>query len=758
MSVRGLFSFGGRPLRAFTLICIAMGLAAAGLIAWKTFRDLRPLPLSLSLDGSTVRKVRILDRKGIPLSTTYSNNWNLYDFAPLREIPPLLQQAFIESEDKRFYTHRGVDWPARFHALAQNARSFRAVRGASTITEQVTRMLHPRARTLWSRWLEGIEASRLEKRFSKQDILEFYLNQVPYARQRRGVVQAARLYFERDPDTLDVREMLALAVLVRSPSNLDLRGGKRSIESGLDRLAAKMKEHGSLTEAQYDSAVKGNLVLHESRPTVEAGHFVQHVSRSIQGGPGVGPALTTTLEASLQASAQRILDSRLKDLHSAEIRNGAVLVVDHRSDEVLAWVNGGGLTPSQSGGWIDAVTTPRQPGSTLKPFLYALALEMGWNAATLIEDSPLAEAVGSGLHNFHNYSRSYYGPLRLRVALGNSLNIPAVRTIQFTGTERFLERLRLLGIRSLSESSDFYGQGLALGDGEITLFELVQAYATLARQGEFRPLRTVLEPGGPAEGAHRVFSRETASIITDVLSDPEARRLEFGDGNILRFPVQTAVKTGTSSDHRDSWIVGFSHRYTVGVWMGNLDRHPTNGITGLAGPALVLRAVFAELNRYEEPQALEMSPDLVTVSICAESGLRAGPHCPAVQEWFERDRLSAGYCGLHEDKRREDLSKTYVQAGKSSGLRLLQPTPGLRLAMDPRIPDALEAFALTVPKRLRTKRIEWIIDGEVAGVTGSNVYRFLWPLSKGSHLARARIRQEDAEEAEETPEVRFYVE
>lgn len=731
-----------------------MGLA----LTWRTIRDLRPLPESLALGDAAVRKMKILDRSGIPLSVTYSNHWNLHDTVPLREIPELLRQAFIASEDKRFPEHCGVDWLARGHALLQNVMSLKSVRGASTITEQTVRMLHPRPRTLWSRWLEGIEAVQLERRFSKPEILEFYLNQVPYAHQRRGVVQAARLYFDRDPDTLNLREMLALAVLVRAPSSFDLRRTDRGVDGAVKRLAKLMQHRGVLTEDQYRSAVEGRLVLHEARLPVEATHFVQHLYRTGQEGLGPGTSLTTTLDASLQERVQRILDGRLKDLRSSEIRNGSVLVVDHRSNEVLAWVNGGGVTGASSSAWIDGVTTPRQPGSTLKPFLYALALEMGWSPSTLIDDSPLAEAVGSGLHDFHNYSHAYYGPLRLRDALANSLNVPAVRTIQFTGVERFLDRLRLLGFRSLTQASDFYGQGLALGDGEVSLYELVRAYAVLARQGEYRPLRLTIGPGNLSEPPRRIFGRGTASLIGDILSDPHARRLEFGDGNLLRLPVQTAVKTGTSTDHRDSWIVGFSSRYTVGVWMGNLDRSPTNGITGLAGPALVLRAVFAELNRYGEAAPLFLSPDLVTATICAESGLQAGPHCPGLQEWFEPGKAPGGPCPIHEREGQRGSGQVLAQANHSRDLRLQQPTPGLRLAMDPRVPDELEAFCLKVPGQLATSRIEWLVDGAVIGTTGPGVHQFPWPLSKGAHLARARVWRMDAADAEETAEVKFYVE
>ena len=201
--------------------------------------------------------------------------------------------------------------------------------------------------------------------------------------------------------------------------------------------------------------------------------------------------ITTSLDGRVQEKVRQILWNRLEALRSSDVGDGAALVVDNRTGEVLAWVSES-LSAGESQGWVDAVTVRRQPGSTLKPFLYALAMEMGWTAATLIEDSPLAEAAGSGLHSFHNYSRTYYGPLRLRVALGNSLNTPAIRTIQFTGTERFLQWLRSLGISGLNKSAEFYGHGLALGDGEVSLFELVQAYSVLARHGAFLPLRTLV--------------------------------------------------------------------------------------------------------------------------------------------------------------------------------------------------------------------------------------------------------------------------
>ena len=744
-------------------LCLIGCLAA--LFAWKTARDLRPMPATLLFGDSEVRKPQLVDRSGLSaLSISYQNRWSVQT-VPLHEIPALLRNAFIESEDRRFLSHGGVDWLARVHALAQDLRAMKGVRGASTITEQVVRMLHPRPRTVWSRWLEGIEAGRLEKRFSKSEILEFYLNQVPYGHQRRGVVEAARFYFDRDPATLNVKESLALAVLVRAPSGLDPKQRHKSLERRLSKLAAHMRDKGLLSEAQYRAALSEGFEFAHSRRVIEAPQFVQYVFNNA-GAEVLNSSgrITTSLDGRIQEKVRQILWNRLEALRSSDVGDGAALVVDNRTGEVLAWVSET-LSAGESQGWVDAVTVRRQPGSTLKPFLYALAMEMGWTAATLIEDSPLAEAAGSGLHSFHNYSRTYYGPLRLRVALGNSLNTPAIRTIQFTGTERFLLWLRSLGMSGLDKPADFYGHGLALGDGEVSLFELVQAYSALARHGAFLPLRTLSERHLPAGELTQVIGPATAAIIGDILSDPQARRLEFGEGHLLRFPVQTAVKTGTSTDHRDCWAVGFSDRYTAGVWMGNLDHRPTRGLTGAIGPALVLRAIFAELNREGETGPLSTGPSwagrgLQTLGICAVSGMLAGPGCPRVDEKFEPPKVPVEVCTLHSIGADIPVSKESTTLRKSpsscESVKMLQPTPGLRIAVDPRIPAELQAFAFRIPKKINPARVEWVLNGKPAGQTGKGEHQFLWPLSRGEYIAQARVWCSGQSRPVETPRWRSW--
>ena len=713
----------------------------AGVFIWKTMADLRPLPVSLSPDVSEIRKVQVTDRNYLPLTVTYQNRWNLHDHISLHDIPRFLQRAFVVSEDQRFYHHGGVDWPARIHAIFQNIKVLDSVRGASTISEQVIRMWHPRPRTLWSRWLEGIEAGRLEKKFSKNEILEFYLNQVPYAGRRRGVVQAARLFFDRDPDTLSTAEMLALVVMVRAPSRLDLRKNPDGLLQSVQQLADRLLTWGLLDQRRHGTIKAADLQIKSAPHPVRADHFVQYLHRrqpplNLRG----KGRLRTTLDAGLQRIVQTILDNRLKDLKDRGAQNGAVLVVDHQRSEVLAWVNSGAGMDEVSASWIDAVTTPRQPGSGLKPLLYALALEKGWTAATMVDDSPLSESVGRGLHAYHNYSRIHHGPVRVRQALGNSLNIPAVRAVQFVGVDEFLACLHELGIQSLQQHPDYYGDGLALGNGEISLLELVQAYTVLARQGNYRPLKYLMTEAPRPEETRRIFSAETASLIGNILSDPQARQLEFGNGGLLRFPIQTAVKTGTSSDYRDAWALGFNHRFTVGVWIGNLDHLATDGITGANGPALVLRSVLAELNRHQDSRPLYLSPRLVKTEICRDTGLKADAHCASLSEWFipgnepQNNTLSL-----------KDIKPVYLR----------HPTEGMQLAMDPRTPDDREVFVFRLANLPQNMSVDWYVnDLHVASTVAGECS---WQMQQGEHTVRARIWWDGSGQYQDTPDVSFMV-
>lgn len=730
--------FSTRFIKAAAVI---MALSAFALVL-KTLADLEPVPRSLIPDFSDSSRIRILDRYHRPLNITYQDQWNTHDYIPLYEIPEFLQQAFIISEDKRFYSHSGVDRIARLNAAWQNLKAMGGVRGASTIPEQVIKMLHPRKRSLWTRWLEGFEAQILEKFFTKAEILEFYLNEVPYASNRRGVVQAARLYFDRDLDTLSRKEMLSLAVMVRAPSRFDIRKDTNRITGRVTKLAGLFLKQGLIDKKTSEDILKENILIQNTGLAVDAGHFADYILENNSKSPGQAEGqIVTTLDSSMQSMAKTFLDNRIKILSAKGVKNGAVLIIDNRTREVLAWVVNGTRSKDIPGSWIDAVTTPRQPGSTLKPFVYALAIEKGWTAATVIDDSPLSEPVGTGLHAYNNYSRVNYGKLPLRQCLGNSLNIPAVKALQFAGVEDFLSRLHGLGMQSLQQPPDFYGDGLVLGNGEITLFELVQAYSALANHGIYSPLKVLPDVvSRPVEYPVRVFSPEAASLIGNILSDSGARSLEFGSGGVLNFPVQTAVKTGTSNDYRDAWSVGYNNDYTVGVWMGNLDRTAMDRITGAKGPAIVLRSIFAELNRNKDTRPLYLSPGLVRRDICRGTGMPADGECPAYSEWFIPGT------GPEPAVKNHDPENAVV---------MIQPSPGLRLAMDPRIPDDHESFMFILSGVRDNSRVEWYVDDRLEAVTESEKY--LWPMSKGNHTVMAKIFSEDNKQKSETQDVAFLV-
>lgn len=699
----------------YLLVCVAL---CAAVFAGATWACITPVSASLQNIQRQADTPRVTDRNGIALSVSYQNRWNVYDRVPLYALPPLLQNAFLTSEDKRFYAHGGVDWRARAGALWQDMRHARIVRGASTISEQVVRMINPRPRTFWSKWLEGLEAQALERGHSKAEIFEFYLNQIPYAANRRGVAQAARYYFNRDISTLSPKETLALAVLARAPSSYDLYKNAGKIDAAIDRLAAELEKQNLVSAAQYAAIKSEKFALQKPALPVEASHFVSYV-RSLA--RVTGHAIRTTLDAGLQAKVQGILDNRVRVLRHKNVHNAAALVVDWHTGDILAWVVAGAGDDDVPGNKIDAVTVPRQPGSSMKPLLYALALDDGWTPATIIDDAPLSEAIGTGLHRFRNYSNTFYGRITLREALANSLNIPALITINHVGVAKYLDTLHRLHFDSLDRGAHVYDEGLALGDGEVTLYEMVQGFTALADKGMFRPLRAVADMP-PALSEAQIYSPEAASLIGNILSDPWARRLEFGSHSVLDFTSQTAVKTGTSSDYRDAWVLGYNDRYVAGIWMGNLDQTPTDGITGSTGPALALRAIFAALNRRTPPHPLWLSPMLAQKNICVQDPKDAA-RCYMRTEYF--------------------APSTPVQTKPQKSARqyfdIVKPTDGLQIAVDPRIPQDSQKLAFTISGLRAGQTVDWIVNGTQAGTSGA---QFLWPVRRGRYALVAKVRED----------------
>jgi penicillin-binding protein 1C len=704
-----------------------------------TFIDLAISQPKISLNQPKQYHPVFTDRFGELLTVSYQNQLNNVSEVNLTEIPEVLIKALVLSEDQHFYKHHGVDWGARIHAIYELLKEKRIVRGASSLSEQVVRIVYPRERTFWSRWIQGWNAILLERRYSKQQLLEFYLNQVPYGARRRGIKQAASYYFGRDISTLNQRELLALVVILRAPEHLNPKRNSAGLNKRIDQLSRRLLESQQINRAQFELIALQSLEPTEYKSQIEAGHFVQYLRQTTPKSSGQS-MIKTTLDGTLQQQIQKALSVSLRRYKENQVAHGAVLVVDHQNGAVLAWVNDRSFSDTKEASQIDAITALRQPGSTLKPFVYATALENGWTAATEIEDLPFARQVGIGLHRYRNYSRNYHGNVRLRTALGSSLNIPAIKAAEFVGRDVLLNKLHQFSFFNLNRSADFYGEGLALGNGEVSLLELVQAYATLARSGSLIKISGIPVPSSLTN--QQVISEESASIITHILADPEARVLEFGRGGVLQFPNETAVKTGTSTGYRDLWALGYSSRFTVGVWMGNLDRSVTVGLTSSQGPAVLLRSVFALLERRWEGAKLPLKGELVWRKVCDIDQEKA-ERCHQIDELFNSKQQ------VIEQRNFEQVSP-----------QILVPSPGLVLAKDPRIPDQLEHLKLRLDNYHSVKHVAWFIDGTPIKAQSSDIHTGSWALEAGSHSVKALVELSKSEKEVVTIElgpVEFFV-
>jgi len=649
-----------------------------------------PLPEELRRPHAEA-SLQVVDASDRLLREVRASDGTRARFATLEELGPTAQHAILAAEDRRFYAHPGVDPIAVVRAAASALRHLHVVSGASTLTMQLARSVSPHPRTAFGKLREMILSLRIEASLSKNRIFEEYMNRVSFGPNLRGFAAASLAYFGKPPANLSVAEAAFIAALPRGPSLYARAQNRNLAEQRRNRVIDRMQAMASVDGASALRARTEPLRPGSLRPAFGAPHFVQGLVggalRHFQ--PGLSEALqkpatriATTLDGSLQAEAETALSATLNTLRGKQASAGSVVVVDNATGDVLAYVGSPDFFDDARLGQNDGARALRQPGSTLKPFLYALAIEkLGFTAATALPDIESHFSVPDGTFTPRDYDGKVRGPVRLREALGNSLNIPAVWTLSQLGVEPFYERLQKLGFDSLVEAPDYYGLALALGDGEVRLLDLAVAYATLARNGVHQPLRMVrrIEPTGgapielaPAPG-HRVMPALVSAQITDILRDPRARTASFGDRSVLDFPFPVAAKTGTSKGFRDNWVVGYTRAVTVAVWVGNFDGSEMENVSGISGAGPIFHAVMEAAMRQREPERETLAASvfggdthpgnvqagLRRVAVCALSGGLATADCPhAIHEWVANDALMES-CPFHER----------VQLHKSDGLR-----------------------------------------------------------------------------------------
>ena len=626
----------------------------------------------------------LLDRRGEIIDELRTDKYRRrLDWTSLQNISPALREAVVQAEDKRFCDHRGVDYRSMAAALGHGLAS-ESFRGASTITMQLASILDGDLKTkrgrrsIWQKEKQILNAWEIEKSWSKTEIFEAYLNLVTFRGELQGIAAASRGLYGKDPHGLNQSESLLLASLIRSPN--------ASSSELFKRVSHLNKAMGwNIGEEEIHSQVK-QIFLGPNLPRPRE-DLAPHVARHLLKGRPHGSTVASTLDSRVQRFAIDRMAHHLLSLRSQNMKDGAILVVENRTGDVLAYVSCSGEPLSAR--FVDGVQAKRQAGSTLKPFLYGLAFEQRiLTPASLLDDSPLDIAVISGVYQPRNYDSHFKGSVTTRVALASSLNVPAVKTLSLVGMEPFLNKLRRLGIKGLNESGDFYGPSLALGSADVSLWELTNAYRSLANEGIWSEC-SLISKENPLARENRVFSKEASFLISDILSDREARSITFGLENSLSTRFWTAVKTGTSKDMRDNWCIGYSRKYTVGVWTGNFSGEPMWNVSGITGAAPIWMEVMNFLHQNDPGIKREILPQLVRREVEFPQGIASSR-----EEWF--------ILGTEPNSRSQKVGQFNP--------RIVYPPSGTVIALDPDIPRELQKIFFVA--QTNENDFRWVLNGE----------------------------------------------
>jgi len=699
---------------------------------------------------------RICDRNGELLREVLSHDYKTSSWVPISEISPSMVEATLVREDRRFLFHEGVDLFALIRSCLINIVRGRIVSGGSTITMQVAKMsLGLKNRSVFSKVLEILFALKIDLHLSKQQILEIYLNRVPYGNQTYGVEAASQFYFGKSAGHLSYGESCMLAVIPRAPTVMNPYVRLDIVERSSRTLIDALHEHKFISSKTHDIASREQMNLMSRRLYFEAPHFVDYVLPRIPDTEMKNAAeISTTIDLSLQKRLESMLNTTLRSLSDYHAAEGAIMVVNVKTGDILAMVGSPDYFNAEDG-QVNGCISLRQPGSSIKPFLYALALTSGMSLIDFLPDTVIEFQLGDGT-NFvpRNYGQKYHGPTRLREALASSFNIPAVYLINELHTERFYALLKQLGFQSLDRDAAHYGLALSLGAGEVTLIEMVNAYRTLARGGvveDLKFLRRTTEHDHTGVYSHagdgeRVFSNEVAYLITDILSDNTSRFKAFGTDSPLNLPFPCAVKTGTSKDYRDNWCVGYTTTYVVGVWVGNFSGSPMQGVSGITGAAPLFRDIMIELHREEYPMTFKRPTTLVRRRICLRTGMLADAECPnQIEEDFLPGTSPTDTCrGEVQDERRVVLRTGGRTAERDfmEGLVIVNPGEGDMFCIDPQVSLASQRIMFRVRADDSTHSVRLFLDG-IAIATERYPFEFMWQPTRGRHTLEAVTGQGD---------------
>ncbi len=643
------------------LTAATLGLLWAG---WTAYRGQVGTPAGM-LQDDWYSGHRVLDRHGALLRELPTQDGRRGRPVPLTEVGERLVLATLAAEDARFADHDGLDRVAILRAAEQNLRHGEVVSGASTITQQLVKLLDtrgtPGARSLGVKLREAARAQNLEEEAGKDAILEAYFHRLPYGHGWVGPEAAARGYFGVRAADLSWAQATWLAVLPRSPSFLDPYRHPQRVELRQHALIDQLRGAGLLDENAALRAKAEPVKLAPRSRTFEAPHFVEMLLA--QQRLADGASTTTTLDRDLQADVEGLVATHMAKMRERAADNAAAVVVDNRTGDVLAYAGSADFFDPEIAGQVDMLRAKRQPGSSLKPFVYGLAFENGHHGAQMLADVPTEFVEGAGsVYAPHNFDGGYLGPISAREALAASLNVPVIRLAAELPQGALLARLRALGFESLDRAASHYGLSLSLGSGEVTPLEVARAYVVLARGGESIALR--VREDDPQASPGRILPQAETAAVVEALADPAARLRMLHGRSPFDIGYPLALKTGTSSGYRDAWTAGFTHERTVVVWLGNADGSPMREVTGGngAGP------LFADVMRQGH-------------------GGRAHARAPvACRRAEHRARLSA--LGRHPHRRLPRRGRATLRPQRRPERAVCRASPRLGVARGPRLRSA----------------------------------------------------------------------
>ena len=691
------------------------------------------IPFPSDFMGVANVSTKIYDRNDKLLVELTPNRSGFSSEMNLSEMPTNFVSLLFFSEDRHFYEHHGVSFGDLFRAVWQNVTSLKTVSGGSTLTMQLIKMKREIKNNFFTKIFELFDAFKLEFYYSKKEILRAYLNNVYLGNRIFGIKKAAEMYFSKDVSALNLLEFAALIELIKQPSRLNPYKNIDIIEKKAKKLLIRASDSGIITLGNMQANTNDRLTLKPTAAGINAPHFclwaLEESKKIIAPGETI-KEIHTTLDISLYSDFLYLINNRLNYIRMKNAGQSGILLIDNKTMEILVMI--GSCDFFSADGQINATLVQRQPGSTMKPFTYALALESKkFTASTIIPDLPSSYPSMSGSYVPRNYDGRYHGPVRLAMALGCSYNIPAVYVLNKVGMHNYFPFLKKIGFDSLDKTAHHYGLGLTLGNGDVSLLELVNAYTIFPNGGFYKKARPIFYIKTDKdrivipqeEKPLNVLSPETAFLMNHILSEYKYKTPAFGANSPINFPFRLAVKTGTSKDYRDNTIVGYTKDLTIGVWTGNFSGAPMRDLPSSIGSGIILRDVVLELyNRgiLHSEEFENVGLNIEKRRICKLSGMLAGPDCDTDEEYFLTGTAPSEICTYHRDKKIalpevysdwaiENIPSQLLIIDESSQYRIIKPGNGDVYRFDSSVPDSTQEIELkAIPE---TPDIEWSVNG-----------------------------------------------